>query len=742
MTATIPGAGALRVQGLGWRPHGRRLPVLSEVSLDIRPGERVLLAGPSGAGKSTLLKVLAGLLDDSLGELSGTVQIGATPTAEVPGRVGLLLQDPFHAVVAEHVGRDAAFGPENRALPRPEVQRRAAAALSEVSFPYGADRLTTELSGGQLHRLGLAGALALDPEVLLLDEPTAMLDDESAAEVRGAVQRAAADRGLTVVVAEHRLAGWVEWCDRMVVLGADGRVLADGPVTDVLGRATDTLLEAGVWVPGAPVPRPAAIDWSPQLDTADQTGLAARAGPNAAGTPGTGLRVTDLSVPNPDGSGALVRGLDLELRPGQAAALLGPSGVGKSTVLRVLAGLTEAGGGVINRAERPAWLPQQAELIITRRRVIDELLATADADKEMSTAGRAAVEARAERVLKALGLAELRDADPWTLSGGEQRRLALAAVVVHQPELVLLDEPTVGQDRLTWAAVVGVVDALRREGSVVVASTHDPDFADRLDRSVRLRPLDAGLPTQVDHHVREVVAPGSPPAARCNPLATLLIALGGAIGSFFVDHWTTGLVLLAVIIALSPLAVRRVRSALVRMVPAGLAALTVGWSTWLLSPAGMLSVGALPLAASEVLRILCLVLPGVLLLAEISPSRLADALAQRLHLPARPVVVVASALLRMQHLINTWRELDEVQRTRGLAPGRSLVRRIRHVGHLTFVLLISTFRSSAQMAWAMDARGFADARKRTFALTSPWRPRDWVCCLVALLLVLVPALLP
>ncbi|MGO1974848.1 MAG: ATP-binding cassette domain-containing protein [Propionibacteriaceae bacterium] len=553
-----------------------------------------------------------------------------------------------------------------------------------------------------------------------------MLDDTSAAEVRAAVQRAADERGLTLVVAEHQLAGWAGVCDRMVVLSETGRVLADGPIGAVLESAAEALLAAGVWVPGAPAPEPLPIDWAPEGSAEGRT--VAR------------VAVDGLSVPNPDGSSDLVHDLDLQLTGGQAAAVLGPSGAGKSTLLRTLAGLQEPSAGTIARTGTTAWLPQQAELVITRRRVIDEVLATARTDRNLSPERRDLLTRRAERVLATLRLDHLREADPWTLSGGEQRRLALAAVVTHQPDVVLLDEPTVGQDRHTWAAVAGVVETLRGEGSIVVASTHDPEFTAHLGATVRLVPQVQQETGQPDHRVREFIEPGTSPAGRCNPLAALVIALGGAVGSFFVDHWTTGLVLLAVIIGLSPFGVRRPRSALVRLVPVGLAALTVGWSTWLLSPAGFLAASALPVAATEALRILCLVLPGALLVAELSPSRLADALAQRLRLPARPVVAAASALLRLQHLFDTWRQLAEVRLLRGLHPGRSLPGRIRHAGSMTFALLISTFRSSAQMALSMDARGFATARVRTFALPSPWRLRDWICCVVALVLVAVPAL--
>jgi len=178
------GAGArVEVRALTWRPAGRRRPVLDGFDLTIEPGQRVLLAGPNGSGKSTLLRAIAGLLlTAETGDLSGTVRIdGCAPQAR-PGQVALLLQDPSSATVAERVGRDVAFGPENLGLERREIWRRVHAALEAVGFPYDVDHPTGALSGGESQRLALAGALAMEPQVVLLDEPTSMLDPQAAGE--------------------------------------------------------------------------------------------------------------------------------------------------------------------------------------------------------------------------------------------------------------------------------------------------------------------------------------------------------------------------------------------------------------------------------------------------------------------------------------------------------------------------------------------------------------------------------
>ena len=186
---TATSRGRVEVDGLTWRPFGRREPVLRDVSLSVRPGERVLLVGPSGSGKSTLLRALAGLLETvDAGELTGGVTIDGLAPGERPGAVGLVLQEPGAGVVAASVGRDVAFGPENVRMPRAAMAGVVASALGSVGLgDLPLDTPTTALSGGQTQRLALAGTLALDPSVVLLDEPTAMLDPVSAQEVRDAV---------------------------------------------------------------------------------------------------------------------------------------------------------------------------------------------------------------------------------------------------------------------------------------------------------------------------------------------------------------------------------------------------------------------------------------------------------------------------------------------------------------------------------------------------------------------------
>ncbi|MFE5342673.1 ABC transporter ATP-binding protein [Isoptericola sp. NPDC056578] len=464
----------VRVRGLCWRPTGRRAPTIEGLDLTVGAGERLGLVGPSGAGKSTVLHALAGVLGDPLpGELSGTVH--------VDGGVGLVPQDPGSAVVAARIGRDVAFGPENAGLPRDEIWRRAGEALDRVGLRHPPDRPTSALSGGELQRLALAGALASAPGLLLLDEPTAMLDPAAAAEVRAAVVGALEGSDTSLVVVDHHVGPWLEHLDRVVVLGPGGRVthdVAPAALRDVPSALRDDLTRAGVWLPGVAAPSPLSVP-------------AALVAPDVPGPDVVvaGLRV-DLVTRGLRGR-TTTRALDgvaARLPAGRLTSVTGPSGAGKSTLVATLAGHLRPTAGEVRgvpgrtaRSEELArscgWVPQHPEHGLLALRVRDEVELT----------GRhLGVRVDVDAVLALLRLDHLADAHPFRLSGGEQRRLALAAALAHRPGLVLLDEPTVGQDRGTWAAVAGWAGAAARHGATVAASTHDAHLVALAGHQVRL----------------------------------------------------------------------------------------------------------------------------------------------------------------------------------------------------------------------------------------------------------------
>jgi energy-coupling factor transport system ATP-binding protein len=448
----------------------------------------VLLAGPSGAGKSSLLRAIAGLLlTAGSGELSGSVRVGTRGTGGGrAGRVGLLLQDPLAGLVADTVGRDVAFGLENSRVPRHAIWPRVQDALRDAAFPYPVDHPTAALSGGETQRLALAGSLAFGGEVMLLDEPTSMLDPAAAASVRDAVRRAAADRSRTTVIVEHRLEPWLDFADRLLVLDADGSLVADGEPRRVLDANGPWLASRGVWVPGQGPPRPLDVGSSLVEPYAAAAGALVRA---------DRLR-KELPAPAParrSREGAVttvaVDGVSTSVDAGRALGVIGDNGAGKSTLVSLLAGLARPTTGHVTApalsgrhgdlfrwpsralSARVSWMPQLPEHGVVASTVLDEVIASGRA------CGRppAWLASRADDLLEQLGLSQLRESSPYHLSGGEQRRLMLAASLVHGPNVVLLDEPTVGQDSLTWAAVVGVVGAARDAGCGVALASHDAD---------------------------------------------------------------------------------------------------------------------------------------------------------------------------------------------------------------------------------------------------------------------------
>ncbi|MET3811383.1 ABC transporter ATP-binding protein [Arthrobacter sp. UYEF3] len=497
---------AVTARGWGWRHAGRSRPAVSGLDLDIRPGERVLLLGPSGAGKSTLLHALAGVLGDNSAagdtaagsadaedsDETGSLLIdGAAPRAG-RGRAGLMQQDPETQVVLSRVGDDVAFGAENLSVPPADIWRRVAEALDDVGLAgLSLQHPTSALSGGQKQRLALAGILAMRPGLLLLDEPTANLDPAGVLEVRDAVGRCLDKTGATLVVVEHRVAVWKDLVDRIVVLqpgsGTEPAVLLDGTPDRVLEQAREVLITAGVWVPGyVPATRARRGGAGGGTNAAAQLLLAAEDLAVSRERPRrTGLLRGFRTVP----PAPVQSGITAQVRDGQALTITGPNGSGKSAFALTLAGLlAPVAGSVSATTELSAgagidpyrWKAQQLiarigtvfqepEHQFVTGRVLDELTF---GPRQL---GRG--EDRVDELLERLRLTGLVDANPYTLSGGEKRRLSVATVLAAHPQVLVLDEPTFGQDANTWAELASFLSELLDAGTAVVSVTHDAEFS-------------------------------------------------------------------------------------------------------------------------------------------------------------------------------------------------------------------------------------------------------------------------
>ena len=444
----------------------------------MEPGERVLLTGASGSGKSSFLAALAGLLGPDAGDEDGELGVDGTRPGRSRGRgrTAIVFQDPDAQLVMTRAGDDVAFGLENVGTPPDRIWPAVDRSLAAVGFPYGRDRATAALSGGQKQRLVLAGALAGRPGLLLLDEPTAQLDPDGAALVRSAVAGALADRSATLLVVDHHAEAWLPLVDHVVELqpGGGARRLPEG------------------WRPP-----PLQLPVRPRRTAGNLLLTAERAGFTHRGSAAPALPPTDVA-----------------LAAGRTLAVTGPNGTGKSTLALLLAGLRAPTTGRVVAApaltaglRRPARPPHRwpADELVRRIGTVfqhpEHQFLTGRVRHELalgplrSGAGDATAHRRADELLERLGLAALAEANPFTLSGGQQRRLSVATALATRPALLVLDEPTFGQDRDTWAELIALLTEHQDEGRAMVVVSHDPDVVAALaDDVLDLRPVPHAVP--------------------------------------------------------------------------------------------------------------------------------------------------------------------------------------------------------------------------------------------------------
>lgn len=477
----------ISAKGWGWQHSGRSSRAVHDLDLEIAPGERVLLLGPSGAGKSTLLHALAGVLgDDEDANESGQLLIDGRPVAESRGRSGLMQQDPDAQVVLSRIGDDVAFGAENLSVPREEIWGRVGAALESVGLDLPLDHPSSSLSGGQKQRLGLAGMLAMRPGLLLLDEPTANLDPAGVVEVRDAVRRSLDESGATLVVVEHRVSVWLDVVDRIVVLaparlGEPGGVLFDGPPAQVMAQSRELLAAAGIWVPGyVPHVRPR-TQRAHTTNNSDDAGAQLLLEASELALSRTKGRKRHPVVPT-----AVVP--FVEVRAGQALTVTGPNGAGKSTLALTLAGLLAPAGGSLRALPELARGAGTQPLMWRGRELISRIGTVFQEPEHQFVANSVRAELlfapnilghgddSVDELLARLRLEHLADANPFTLSGGEKRRLSVATVLAASPQVLILDEPTFGQDANTWAELASLLTELLDAGTAVVSVTHDAAF--------------------------------------------------------------------------------------------------------------------------------------------------------------------------------------------------------------------------------------------------------------------------
>ena len=478
----------VEARGLGFQYANAPRPTLADCCFDVDEGELLVVWGPSGGGKSTLLRTMNGLVPHFHGgAFAGSIRIAGIDTRtrqprDLASVAGMVFQEPETQIVAQTVEDEIVFGLENMGCDRALTRRRLEEMLDAIGIAHLRSRAPSSLSGGEQQRVELAAVLAMHPRVLLLDEPTSQLDPQAAQDVLAKVLELRDDLGLTVVASEHRLDRLVQHADRMMHVPGDGSISIAAPRDAMAGSpAAPPVSQIG-----------AALGWSPlPLSVAEARKFA---GPRrersstieAHSAPGeTIVRVRDLSVWL--GGRDVLRRVTLDLRAGEIVALMGRNGAGKTTLLRALAGLVAPGSTAIvfarpelrdERYRHLAFVMQDPASMLYQRTVEREI-----ADVLQGTKRDGSV----EEALRTWELEDLAHRDPRDLSVGERQRVALAAMLVGSPQLILLDEPTRGMDAHTKERLLVELRRRREAGASIVIASHDVELAGRCaDRVVLL----------------------------------------------------------------------------------------------------------------------------------------------------------------------------------------------------------------------------------------------------------------
>ena len=510
----------LRAEAVSYRYPAADQDALREVNAYFGAGTSTAVMGAVQAGKSTLLRALAGVIRASeSGEFAGRIRYGAADFADyrvqtLSRYIGLVLQDPASQVIGRTVGEDVAFGPRNHLLARAEIKRRVAETLEVVGLGGFQARSTGELSGGELQRLAIAGVLAMGPEVLCLDEATAELDPDGAADLRRVVE-SLRQSGMTVIAAEHDPSAVLAEASTVVVLdegrlawqGAPAALFADRDLVERFGirplpmsLLTRALVrerpELALTMPGE------SSSFTSVAETAEwlRATLPAGARPPADGARSSSsappvIELEDLQF-GYSPKAPVLHGIDLTIRAGEFVALVGANGAGKTTVAKHLNGLLRPTSGRVricghDISDRAPWqlagqvgyVFQNPDHQIFCRSVAEEV------GFALRTAGRPAAEvaARTREVLDFTGLSDVADQNPLTLSRGQRQLVAMASTLIAEPEILVIDEPTTGQDWRGVQAIMSLVDRLNRQGATIVMISHDPELiAHHAERVVRI----------------------------------------------------------------------------------------------------------------------------------------------------------------------------------------------------------------------------------------------------------------
>lgn len=834
-------AAQLRFENWGYRHASRKAFAVRGLNLTIEAGQRVLLLGASGIGKSTILEGAAGLIgsdiilksdsndknsnssshnvlveDEDGGVSEGAVFVDDVPVHKARGRVGLVLQDPESQAIFQRLGDNVAFGPENMNVPRKEIWNIVDESLKEVGLDgLQLHRSTAHLSGGQMQRLALAGALAMKPSVLLLDEPTANLDPDGVEQIVSAVGKVLDDTHATMVLVEHHAQPWIDLIDRVIVLGLENSgnsgnsedsknfvhdddiargesaktvIVADGTPDEVFNRKDLDFENLGIWLP----------DKYKDSKNSNIGRIHVEGEPDCDPSVGDGkvvLSTKNLAISHTDTP--IAKNINLEFNSGQITALVGANGAGKSTLSLTLAGLIPSIEGEVvaseelckdldssdpikwkstELAKRISYVFQNPEHQFACGTVLEEVMLGPIRTGMSEEDARA----KAKELLERFRLGRYANANPYTLSGGEKRRLTVAASLAAAPRVLILDEPTFGQDRKTWMQIIKLIASLRADGVSVIVVTHDKELVDALGaRLVELLPVNnAKNSDSVDlsdlqesqakealessqslssttnstnisrikvsavnkRDEQERAASCSPFLASLNPVYRMLGAFMLSIPLLFTLDWLSSTIALVLefiilwIVGMNPWRVVKLSW------PVWVGAPGSALAVWLYGKSGgatlfdwgiiHVSEHSTTLAIATFIRILAIGVPAIVTVIGIDATDLADAFSQVMHLPDKFVYGGLAGMRLFSVLQDDWAALTASRRSRGLGDDS----KIRAFMPQAFALLVLSIRRSSTLATAMQARGFGGENPRSHARISYVNKRDYVFMVVCLII--------
>jgi len=474
------------IRGLSFSYPEQAHRTLDDVTLSVRQGEFLTLCGPSGCGKSTLLRQLKSTLSPH-GRREGEILFEGQPLADVDQRtqaskIGYVLQSPENQIVTDKVWHELAFGLESLGFDTPTIRRRVAEMASFFGIETWFYKNVTELSGGQKQLLSLASVMAMQPSVLILDEPTSQLDPIAAADFLATIGRINRELGTTIILTEHRLEDAFPLSTRVAVMDRGALICEGTPET-----VGENLRERGhsmflampsamrIWaaVPNelvCPVTVRDGRTWLGQF--ASSHALMPPAVPDIPPCGDEVIRLDDIWFKYEKDSPDVVRGLSFTAHKGELLAILGGNGAGKTTTLGIIAGLKQAYRGKVSAFGFVGTLPQNPQTLFVKKTVREDLF---EIFKGKSL-GADEKEAKIARVVALCRLEDLLDRHPYDLSGGEQQRAALAKVLLLDPEILLLDEPTKGLDAEYKQVFAQILRTLLRRGVAIVMVSHDVEF--------------------------------------------------------------------------------------------------------------------------------------------------------------------------------------------------------------------------------------------------------------------------